>query len=210
MSKAVKVTFSVKEETKDAIYSLYNELKEQQIIGTFDDYINELIDTYKSKRVTTTKLEQQIKELQEELTQAKELSLQAVNSEDLQKEIEHLQEVNKRETECKQQAYDELTDLKQAYETLYNNFIHVSVEKEPGIIIVDFGNYKTLITTTVQRLNKKYNRTDITPDQLLFTMFMRYTVEKLTNIFYPFVLSDKEIEEITGKSIRDIRQFLKQ
>lgn len=207
MSKAVKVTFSVKEETKEAIYSLCNELKDQQIIGTFDDYINELIDTYKSKRVTTTKLEQQIKELQEELTQAKELSLQAVNNEDLQKEIEHLQEVNKRETECKQQAYDELTDLKQAYETLYNQFINVSKD---NAVKVDFGNYKSLITTTVDRLNKKYNRTDITPDQLLFTMFIRYTVEKLTNIFYPFVLSDKEIEEITGKSIRDIRQFLKQ
>ena len=210
MSKAVKVTFSVKEETKDAIYSLYNELKEQQTIGTFDDYINELIDSYKSKRVTTTKLEQQIKELQEELANAKEASLQAVNCENLQKEIEHLQEVNKRETECKQQAYDELTDIKQSYERLYNQFIHISKEKEPGIIIVDFGNYKTLITTTVQRLNKKYNRIDITPDQLLFTMFMRYTVEKLTNIFYPFVLSDKEIEEITGKSIGDIKQFLKQ
>lgn len=203
-NKSLKVAFSLKQETRDAIYTLYESLKQTNTVGTFDDYFNELLDSYNSKRSNTAKLEEQIKELQEQLT-AKETQ---TADEELLQEVEHLKEVLKNETECKQQAYNELTNLKSKYQILTDDFNEISRD-DANIIKVNFGNYRPLISNTVKRLNKKYNREDITADKLLFTMFMRYTVERLTNIFYPFVLSDREIEEITGKPIEEIKNFFK-
>lgn len=64
-----------------------------------------------------------------------------------------------------------------------------------------------LMRLTVERLNNKYNTTD-NIDDLLTKMFLRYTVERLTQWFYPWVLTDKDIEQQTGVTTSGWKQFL--
>lgn len=49
-----------------------------------------------------------------------------------------------------------------------------------------------LLELTAERLSEKLNK-QITPMQILVDMFLRYTVERQSNWFYPFVLNDREI-----------------
>ncbi|MDD3405001.1 MAG: hypothetical protein PHH23_01870, partial [Paludibacteraceae bacterium] len=55
-----------------------------------------------------------------------------------------------------------------------------------------------LLETTAERLTARENR-KIEPVQILTNMFLRYTIEKWNQWFYPFVLSDREIVEIAHK-----------
>lgn len=64
-----------------------------------------------------------------------------------------------------------------------------------------------LMRLTVERLNNKYSTTD-NIDDLLTKMFLRYTVERLTQWFYPWVLTDKDIEQQTGVTTSGWKQFL--
>ena len=64
-----------------------------------------------------------------------------------------------------------------------------------------------LMRLTVERLNNKYNTND-NIDDLLTKMFLRYTVERLTQWFYPWVLTDKDIEQQTGVTTSGWKQFL--
>lgn len=49
-----------------------------------------------------------------------------------------------------------------------------------------------LLELTAERLSEKLLKT-VTPMQILVDMFLRYTVERQSNWFYPFVLNDREI-----------------
>ena len=64
-----------------------------------------------------------------------------------------------------------------------------------------------MMRVTVERLNNKYQTNDTIAD-LLQKMFLRYTVERLTQWFYPWVLRDKDIEELTGVTVSGWKQFL--
>ncbi|MBP3613063.1 MAG: hypothetical protein J6J14_07675, partial [Rikenellaceae bacterium] len=64
-----------------------------------------------------------------------------------------------------------------------------------------------LMRLTVERLNNKYSTID-NIDDLLTKMFLRYTVERLTQWFYPWVLTDKDIEQQTGVTTSGWKQFL--
>ena len=64
-----------------------------------------------------------------------------------------------------------------------------------------------LMQLTITRLNQKYNTNDTISD-LLSKMFLRYTVERLTQWFYPWVLTDNDIEQQTGVTTRGWKQFI--
>lgn len=70
-----------------------------------------------------------------------------------------------------------------------------------------------LLEETAARLSERYKR-DITPLQILTDMFLRYTIDRNAEWFYPFVLRDKDIvgiaREINGNvvSIQQIRKSL--
>lgn len=49
-----------------------------------------------------------------------------------------------------------------------------------------------LLEATAARLSERYNR-EVTPLQILVDMFLRYTIERNAEWFYPFVLRDKDI-----------------
>lgn len=64
-----------------------------------------------------------------------------------------------------------------------------------------------MMRVTVERLNDEYKTNDTIAD-LLQKMFLRYTVERLTQWFYPWVLTDKDIEQQTGVTTSGWKQFL--
>ena len=49
-----------------------------------------------------------------------------------------------------------------------------------------------LIELTATKLSEKYGR-NVEPIQILVDMFMRYTIERWNQWFYPFQLDDSEI-----------------
>ncbi len=77
--------------------------------------------------------------------------------------------------------------------------------------ITPFSAY--LLENTAEKLSARYNK-EVKPLQILIDMFMRYTIEKWSQWFYPFVLSDKEILEIAQqinpeiKNINEIKKTL--
>ena len=70
-----------------------------------------------------------------------------------------------------------------------------------------------LLEETAARLTERYKR-DITPLQILVDMFLRYTIDRNAEWFYPFVLRDKDIVAIAHQlnenvvSIQQIRKSL--
>lgn len=64
-----------------------------------------------------------------------------------------------------------------------------------------------MMRVTVERLNDEYKTND-TIAELLQKMFLRYTVERLTQWFYPWVLRDRDIEELSGVTVSGWKQFL--
>ena len=64
-----------------------------------------------------------------------------------------------------------------------------------------------MMRVTVERLNDEYKTNDTIAD-LLQKMFLRYTVERLTQWFYPWVLRDRDIEELSGVTVSGWKQFL--
>ena len=64
-----------------------------------------------------------------------------------------------------------------------------------------------MMRVTVERLNDEYKTNDTIAD-LLQKMFLRYTVERLTQWFYPWVLRDRDIEELSGVTTSGWKQFL--
>jgi hypothetical protein len=70
--------------------------------------------------------------------------------------------------------------------------------------ITPFSAY--LLENTAEKLSSRYNK-EVKPLQILIDMFMRYTIEKWSQWFYPFVLSDKEILEIAQQINPEIKHI---
>ena len=60
-----------------------------------------------------------------------------------------------------------------------------------------------LIGETARLLSEKYGR-EITPMAILVDMFLRYTIERNAEWFYPFVLRDKDIVRIANEENENI------
>ena len=65
-----------------------------------------------------------------------------------------------------------------------------------------------MLQLTAERLTEKY-QVEITSQDVLMKIFVRYTVERYTNWFYNFVLNDNDIEACSGKSISEWKAFIK-
>lgn len=70
-----------------------------------------------------------------------------------------------------------------------------------------------LLALTAERLSQKYNR-EVTPIQVLGDMFLRYTIEKWSEWFYPWVLTEDEIVAIAHEinpeitNIKQVKQII--
>ncbi|GET20477.1 hypothetical protein [Prolixibacter denitrificans] len=72
-------------------------------------------------------------------------------------------------------------------------------EPKPGEVRIKLSPIQTaLLNETCKRLSKDLKE-PVTPGKLLIDMFYRYITRQETEIFFPFVLSTREIQEIAEK-----------
>ncbi len=114
---------------------------------------------------------------------------------------QRLQDAEMRLQECKQEAETRL----QENETRLQ-------ERLQNVITIDLQPFtRKLMDLTVARLSERYKR-EVTPEQILVDMFLRYTVSQNTEWFYPFVIKDREIVDAAREmnpQINSIRQIEK-
>ncbi len=155
--------------------------------------------------------------------QAETERLQSVNA-DLQAETERLQSVNadlQAETERLQSVNTELQSVNTDLSTSVNglqmrvNGLQTTLSTLSTTLKTDVNTLQTgvingvitiglqpftrkLLDLTVQRLAERYNK-EVSAEQILSDMFIRYTVFQYTQWFYPFVITDREIVEIVNE-----------
>lgn len=75
-------------------------------------------------------------------------------------------------------------------------------------IVIDFTPQEfQLVKLTIERIKERRKIGVLTPSNLLRTMFLRYTIERQCEWFYRHELKDKEIEQITGKTIAEWKKY---
>lgn len=192
-------TFSMSEETYDRLKAHFpeNTGSEANIIALLDALESEHADSEELKALRAIKSDHSRLAAEHiELQQAAQLQLERNETHiaELKSELEALQakiaEYEGREPEVRE--------------------VEVEVERplaaDEHVMHIPAQIYN-LMRLTVERLNNKYNTND-NIDDLLTKMFLRYTVERLTQWFYPWVLTDKDIEQQTGVTTSGWKQFL--
>lgn len=192
-------TFSMSEETYDRLTTHFPEKtgSEANIIALLDALESEHADSEELKALRAIKSDHsRLAAEHTELQQAAQLQLERNETRiaELKSELEALQakiaEYEGREPEVRE--------------------VEVEVERplaaDEHVMHIPAQIYN-LMRLTVERLNNKYNTND-NIDDLLTKMFLRYTVERLTQWFYPWVLTDKDIEELSGVTVSGWKQFL--
>ena len=160
--------------------------------------------------------------LESEHTDSEELkALRAITSDHSRLAAEHteLQQAAQLQHERNTARIAELEEQLSAYQaqiqTLENRepeVREVSVEVERPLAADEHvmhipAQIYNMMRVTVERLNDEYKTNDTIAD-LLQKMFLRYTVERLTQWFYPWVLRDRDIEELSGVTVSGWKQFL--
>ena len=192
-------TFSMSEETYDRLKAHFpeNTGSEANIIALLDALESEHADSEELKALRAIKSDHsRLAAEHTELQQAAQLQLERNETRiaELKSELEALQakiaEYEGREPEVRE--------------------VEVEVERplaaDEHVMHIPAQIYN-LMRLTVERLNNKYGTTD-NIDDLLTKMFLRYTVERLTQWFYPWVLRDRDIEELSGVTVSGWKQFL--
>ena len=192
-------TFSMSEETYDRLKTHFpeNTGSEANIIALLDALESEHADSEELKALRAIKSDhsrlaaehtelQQAAQLQHERTAARIAELE----EQLSAYQAQIQALESRQPEVREVAVEVERQL-QADEHIL---------RIPALIY-------NLMQLTITRLNQRYNTNDTISD-LLSKMFLRYTVERFTQWFYPWVLTDSDIEQQTGVTTRDWKQFI--
>lgn len=79
---------------------------------------------------------------------------------------------------------------------------------ETAIVINAPAWSRALLLETARRLSERYGQS-VTPEMILLDMFNRYTIERWSQWFYPFVLEDRDIEAASGLDMRTLKSYLK-
>ena len=193
------VTFSMSEETHDRLKQHFPQFtgSEANIIALLDALESEHTDSEELKALRAIKSDhsrlaaehtelQQAAQLQHERTAARIAELE----EQLSAYQAQIQTLENREPEVRE--------------------VEVEVERplaaDEHVMHIPAQIYN-MMRVTVERLNDEYKTNDTIAD-LLQKMFLRYTVERLTQWFYPWVLRDRDIEELSGVTVSGWKQFL--
>ena len=193
------VTFSMSEETHDRLTQHFPKLtgSEVNIIAMLDALESEQADSEELKALRAIKSDhsrlaaehtelQQAAQLQHERTTARIAELE----EQLSAYQAQIQTLENREPEVREVSVEVERPL-----AADEHVMHIPAQ------------IYNMMRVTVERLNDEYKTNDTIAD-LLQKMFLRYTVERLTQWFYPWVLRDRDIEELSGVTVSGWKQFL--
>lgn len=192
-------TFSMSEETYDRLTTHFPEKtgSEANIIALLDAFESEQADSEELKALRAIKSDhsrlaaehtelQQAAQLQHERTTARIAELE----EQLSAYQAQIQTLENREPEVREVSVEVERPL-----AADEHVMHIPAQ------------IHNMMRVTVERLNDEYKTNDTIAD-LLQKMFLRYTVERLTQWFYPWVLRDRDIEELSGVTVSGWKQFL--
>ena len=192
-------TFSMSEETYDRLKAHFpeNTGSEANIIALLDALESEHADSEELKALRAIKSDhsrlaaehtelQQAAQLQHERTTARIAELE----EQLSAYQAQIQTLENREPEVREVSVEVERPL-----AADEHVMHIPAQ------------IYNMMRVTVERLNDEYKTNDTIAD-LLQKMFLRYTVERLTQWFYPWVLRDRDIEELSGVTVSGWKQFL--
>lgn len=192
-------TFSMSEETYDRLKTHFpeNTGSEANIIALLDALESEHTDSEELKALRAIKSDhsrlaaehtelQQAAQLQHERTTARIAELE----EQLSAYQDQIQTLENREPEVREVSVEVERPL-----AADEHVMHIPAQ------------IYNMMRVTVERLNDEYKTNDTIAD-LLQKMFLRYTVERLTQWFYPWVLRDRDIEELSGVTVSGWKQFL--
>ena len=192
-------TFSMSEETYDRLTTHFPEKtgSEANIIALLDALESEHADSEELKALRAIKSDhsrlaaehtelQQAAQLQHERTTARIAELE----EQLSAYQAQIQTLENREPEVREVSVEVERPL-----AADEHVMHIPAQ------------IYNMMRVTVERLNDEYKTNDTIAD-LLQKMFLRYTVERLTQWFYPWVLRDRDIEELSGVTVSGWKQFL--
>ncbi len=192
-------TFSMSEETYDRLKTHFpeNTGSEANIIALLDALESEHTDSEELKALRAIKSDhsrlaaehtelQQAAQLQHERTTARIAELE----EQLSAYQAQIQTLENREPEVREVSVEVERPL-----AADEHVMHIPAQ------------IHNMMRVTVERLNDEYKTNDTIAD-LLQKMFLRYTVERLTQWFYPWVLRDRDIEELSGVTVSGWKQFL--
>ena len=192
-------TFSMSEETYDRLKTHFpeNTGSETNIIALLDALESEHADSEELKALRVIKSDhsrlaaehtelQQAAQLQHERTTARIAELE----EQLSAYQAQIQTLENREPEVREVSVEVERPL-----AADEHVMHIPAQ------------IYNMMRVTVERLNDEYKTNDTIAD-LLQKMFLRYTVERLTQWFYPWVLRDRDIEELSGVTVSGWKQFL--
>lgn len=196
----------VDKEVKEKFNEVYEQLKGSNEVTTVGQFVELLIERYLNPK--------KVEVISPDLIDANEKL--AAEKEDLTNKLLTLREENdlliiqmdelKRESLCKD---DQVNDIKTVNSELSEKYNLLQQQLSDDTVLKIHTNkvVRALMDETVTRLRERYKKPDIDLADLLQKMFLRYTIEKYTLWFFPFVLSDTDIENITGKKIKEIKQF---
>lgn len=136
------------------------------------------------------KLQCPINEVNEKLTAFQEEHDQLIAS---QKELNERHEQSLAENELLKAEIEQL-------QVACNQIDWEKIKKSMKPFVVD------LLELTARKLSDKYNK-EVTPMQVMVDMFLRYTIERWNQWFYPFVVKDDEIIRLAQQYNHDIKSI---
>lgn len=207
----------------DEYQAIFNKLHEQACEANGSPiskvtFLEKVLDFYSSPKVkevevlrdtpeTTAELEQLKKDYNEVSETCKNLTEEVAS---LQRKLSENNDTTTRlqsDYECLQRDY---TSKQQEVNTLEKDLFTAANRS-----VLDFMKPfpARLLALTAERLSQKYNR-EVTPIQVLGDMFLRYTIEKWSEWFYPWVISEDEIVAIAHEinpeitNIKQVKQII--
>ena len=217
------VSFPVYSETYDRLKLHFPDAigREENMIKLLNSYENEvsekedisiLLEKNQNLKKENEKLKKEIEELNDNYH-----SLEIKNSE-LKDEIEHKNSVSQSlkaslqyptvdapiiEDICSLLQIETISEAKEAIAILKKN--NQIEEKENTILLHISPIALAMLRKTAEILSKRYNK-EILPTHILVDMFIRYTIERQNEWFYPFV-DKKEIIEVLATFNENIKQW---
>ncbi len=151
--------------------------------------------------------EQNFAELQQKFAEG-----QQNNAETLQSNAEDLQRIAELEQELAEtqqtlaETEQSLAEVQQRLAECEQNAV-AQRANDSALFLEPQDWVRNLLDSTAEKLSAKYGH-PVTPQMILLDMFLRYTIEQWNMWFYPFVLSDKEIEEASGLTMKQLHEYL--
>lgn len=201
------ITWRVSEEQKARIVEKFGTASGKNVP---DAVLNGYFDELPALQAKTNELQKEIEELKEQASN--------VVTTDNSEVIETLEKEN---TELKSRL-DEVSNYLEALKVEYNKVNSLLEEKvttikelsakadDPNVIaiVVDNPIVRKFLDAVKEHLEEKYERTVSFYEIFVMTTLL-YNIEKRCDWFYP-PLKDKEIERITGKTVKEWERFFNQ